>query len=319
MAFLRLLSRGLQRIALLGLTACADTAHDDTAEARALVVADATVQRAYDVLETGGAGQLRQILSELDGAAKASEDGQAYFYAGAFRIWAIVNSSTVGDLLALPTLIQDGLKSLERGHQLLPNDFRATSFLGLGQLTIGNMLGDQALIAAGLRTFETGFAQMPQYAYYLRAVSQSGAGRESASFKMALEDMRALMRGCAYPPGEQPYSFRYPSAPKEAPVPWVCLNEGMVPHVWEGVFTTYGDIMLKAGDVAAGRALYRSVQTAPHYADWPYRSLLEERLQTADARAAQYADRNPLNDPVMWTAGPHTCVGCHQEGGTPVR
>lgn len=320
MAFLSFSSRCLLSFTLIGVAACSDQFRDDDAtEASALLAPNATTQRAYDVLSAGRVGELRQVLSELDSAAETRDDGYANFYAGAFGIWAIGSSSTVNDVFALPSLIQDSLKRLERGHQLLPNDFRATSFLALGQLFIGNAFGDQALITAGQRTFEQGFAQMPAYAHYLRACSLSGTNRQSDLFKMSLDDMRGLMKECAYPAGDGPYSYRYPSDPQAAPHPSICLNEGMVPHVWEGVFTTYGDLMVKAGDVAAGRALYQSVQTAPHYADWPYRSALEERLQNASTRAAQHADRNPLNDPVLWTLGPLICVGCHQKGGAPVR
>ncbi|MET0341550.1 MAG: hypothetical protein ABW252_11165 [Polyangiales bacterium] len=313
--------RSLLVIALLGAAACgAEPAHDEAPAASAQQAAATTVtDRAFDVLAAGRAPQLGQVLSELDAEAKARESGYAYFYGGAFRIWAIVNSSSLTDMLALPTHIQEGLARLERGHELLPNDFRATSFLAMGQLIIGNTLGDAALVDAGLRTFEVGLAQMPAYGHYLRAVAQSGTARDSALFKRSIEDMRAVMRECDYPTGAVPYSYVYPVDGEDARRPHVCLNDGIVPHVWEGVFATYGDIMLKAGDVAAGRALYESAKSAPNYASWPYRAALEERLQTADKRSAQYTDRNALNDPVMWTAGPMTCVGCHQTGGTPVR
>ena len=170
MAFLPFLRGCSLSFALLFASACGVEAdHHEATEASALYAGEATTEHAFEVLSAGRTAELRQVLSDLDRAATASDDGYASFYAGAFRIWAIVNSSSIGDLLALPGLAQDGLKSLGRGHQLLPNDFRATSFLGLGQLILGNTLGDKALVTAGLGTFETGLAQMPAYARYLRA------------------------------------------------------------------------------------------------------------------------------------------------------
>jgi hypothetical protein len=73
-------------------------------------------------------------------------------------------------------------------------------------------------------------------------------------------------------------------------------------------------MVLKAGgDAERARALYRSAQTSPTYDSWPFASLLEERIATAEARRAQYADPNPLNDPPVWALDGHICRGCHQQ------
>ena len=129
---------------------------------------------------------------------------------------------------------------------------------------------------------------------------------------MAISDLAALTDACGYET-DASGSFQYLSGRQDYQH-HVCNNEAIVPHVFEGVFITYGDYALKAGFAPDKvRAIYSSAKNSPTYADWPFAHELEKRLEQIEVRAGLYADQDPFNDPPLWTAGKWVCVGCHQK------
>ena len=48
-------------------------------------------------------------------------------------------------------------------------------------------------------------------------------------------------------------------------------------------------------------------------ATWPFHALAQQRVATAAARVALYADADPANDPPIVGTGREACVYCHRE------
>jgi len=270
--------------------------------------------RAFGALSRRSVNDVRSSVVELDRATAIDpKDGYAMFYSGALRLMLLAQTSTLRDVIELPSLISEVLTRLEKAHELLPDDFRVTSFLALSQTMAGGLLGDPKQLDEGLRVFELGLEQHKPYGHFLRALALAPQPRDDPKFELAVSDMLAVATECGYPDGDATARYSYPSDPSNSVSPHVCLNEGFVPHVWEGVFLAYGDIALKAGWKAEdARALYRSAQSAPGYDTWPFADVLEARIDDADNRAKRHQDRNPFNDPELW--GTQICAGCHQRG-----
>ena len=279
------------------------------------VVAADSIAQAYAALTRGDPSTIDATLEALDRALAARPDGGfENFYAGTFRIWKLSEGSLgLGDILRTPNLADETLDRLGRARMLMPDDFRVPGFLGLAQVNAGNLSSDDAMLQKGLATLDQAIAQFPAYGHYLRAMSTSGLAKDSALFRGAVDDMAALTKACVLTESDGEVAYVYPSGPTAAPSPHVCLNDGIVPHVWEGIFITFGDLALKSGaSPARVRALYRSAQTSPTYASWPFAKLLEQRLARVDSDVKLYADDNPLNDPEIWATEGHICTGCHK-------
>lgn len=270
--------------------------------------------RAYGALSRGSVSDVRRSVVELDLATAIDpKDGYAMFYSGALRLMLLAESSTLADVIEAPIRLSEVLTRLDKAHGLLPDDFRVTSFLALSQTMAGGLLGDSKLLDDGRDMFELGFEQHEPYGHFLRATALAPLARDDPKFELAVSDMLAAATGCGFPDGDATARYRYPSDPTSNVSPNVCLNEGIVPHVWEGFLIAYGDIALKAGWKAEeARALYRSAQSAPSYDTWPFADVLEARIEDADNRAKAYQDQNPFNDPELWAA--KICAGCHQRG-----
>lgn len=260
---------------------------------------------AYAALTRGDKAAIPEVVTAIDRQSSSQpEDPYAVFYAGAFRLWQLAENLDLGSA-------QGVLDNLERAHELLPDDFRITGFYGLSQVIIGG-IGDAALLGAGLQTLEHGVGQQSTYGHFLRATAVSTLSSTHPAFKTALSDMEGVGPDCKVEIDTEG-TYHYPTD-LTVSRPRVCTNDGIVPHAWEGYFASFGDIALKAGEPAErARALYRSAMTAPTYKDWPFKQLLEQRIEAAEANAAAYADANPLNDPGVWSLGGNICVGCHQK------
>ena len=274
------------------------------------------VTSAYAAITRGDKTALDSVLVALDAAHKAHpDDGQLAFYAGTMRLWKLSELALgVADLLRTPSLPDEILSRLEQARALIPNDFRVPGFLGLAQVNAGLLVSNQPLIDKGLATLDQAIAQFPAYGHFLRAASTAGMAKDDPLFSQALDDLVALTRECLYEEGDAETAYVYPREPSQAPIPQVCLDDGIVPHVWEGIFMLYGDMALKAGwSTPRVRALYRSAQTAPNYKSWPFAPSLEQRIAQGAENARLFADQNPLNDPGLWVTSGHICTGCHQE------
>lgn len=258
---------------------------------------------AYAALTRGDRSSLPSIVAAIDAQSAANPDDRyAVFYAGVFRLWGLAEG---GDITGAPGVIDN----LERAHELLPDDFRVTGFYGMSQVMFGSLTDPQAL-DTGLEVLALAVKQQSAYGHFLRATAVSGFPADDPNFKIALTDLLGFGQDCVMPDSEGIYHYPTNDEPSRSRV---CNDESIVPHVWEGYFLTAGDIALKTGwDATKASALYRSVQTSPHYETWPFKAVLEQRIADAEANAAAYADGNPLNDPATWVLSGNICVGCHQ-------
>jgi hypothetical protein len=92
--------------------------------------------------------------------------------------------------------------------------------------------------------------------------------------------------------------------------PEICANEGMAPRNLQGSLTLFGDLYLKAGQLAPAQTWYTLARAFPDTATWTFASILDDRIANAAARAALYAD--PTNDPPIIGATTEACAMCHQ-------
>jgi hypothetical protein len=290
-----------------------ETAVKSTTDAGAAVD---VVDEAFEALRLGNKKKWPKLIAALDERVKQRpEDGMAVFYSGAMRFWKLIEGTNgVVDLVQNLSLPDEILSRFSRARTLLPDDFRVPAFYGLVQTSFGMLAGDSDLSKAGAQTLEQAIALYPAYGYFLRASATSPAAIDDPLFATTMSDMEGIFRECLIERRDGEVTYTYPQGPKVAARPHICLNDSIIPHVWEGTLISFGDMALKAGWGAERvRALYRSARTAPNYADWPFAAMLEARIEEAEEHARLYADANPLNDPLPWAAQGNLCVGCHQE------
>lgn len=276
------------------------------------------VANAYAALVAGDHDALPAVIAALDDAvARAPEDGVSAFYGGTMRLWRLtrLREAPQPDLAQMALEAQTMLRLLEDARALRPESEHVAAFLGVAQVSVGQFIGDESRIERGRAVLEEAVPLHPVYVNGVRAITLGALPRSHPAFSDAVAAMQAVIAGCGLvASGEEGFSFAYPEGPQPS-ARRMCNDSGIVAHVWEGIFLTFGDIAVKQGEPARARALYANARSAPSFATWTLRDLLDERIAQADARAALYLDDDPGNDPKTWMEGDRICTGCHASEG----
>jgi hypothetical protein len=272
--------------------------------------ASSVLNTAYQALVTGAPDEAPALVQAVDAVVQQDpSDGRATLYSGFMRLWEMDQGG-----LGLAQLLETSTTAVARfalARQLLPDDDRAPGILGLTRVRVGKAIGDSNMVNQGMSDLDAGIAVFPTYAHFLRAQATDTAPGSSTDFADVVTHMFAVLDACQQAPDASGV-YAYPPGPFDAKRR-LCNDEGLVLHVFEGFFLHFGDYLLKAGWAADKvRPIYRSAMSSPTFGHWPFASLLQQRIDQADQRAALYADSDPTNDPTLFSASGQQCLGCHQ-------
>jgi hypothetical protein len=293
--------------------ACSDAArHEPTAQTSG--DSGSPIANAYSALERGDYAALPGVIAALDQAVASDPTNESsVFYAGVMRLWRTTqradDPSYSDSDWAKDT--STAFTDLDTARKLNPNDPHAAGFYGIAQVNAGDLVKNQPTIDMGGQILDDAVSLYPAYIHGIQALAFGALAKDNADFPKATEALASTMNACV--PGTAdagaatlPYPAHVPSDRIGA-----CSDDGVVAHVWEGFWLTYGDIVAKNGDAANAKIAYETAKSAPHYDKWVLTDTLEERLTDLDSRTQLYTDADSTNDPTTWMQEGHLCVGCH--------
>jgi hypothetical protein len=92
-----------------------------------------------------------------------------------------------------------------------------------------------------------------------------------------------------------------------------CWNSWIAPHNFEGFFLNMGDMLVKQGDPATARRVYANAKLSKTYQEWPFKSVLEDRIARAEENVALFRNPQPAEKTrTMMISSAFGCTGCHQ-------
>ncbi|HET9959725.1 MAG TPA: hypothetical protein VFQ61_34770 [Polyangiaceae bacterium] len=256
----------------------------------------------------------------LDAAAQANpEHGRIAFDRALAHDWhtAEWRRDPSQDANAIQTERQ-GLASLfQTAYEKNPDDPRVGCFLGLQLVGAGRALQQEQLMQQGFDVLKRAVDAWPEFNLFCLGIAYDRLPASDPDYALALKAALDNIEVCygAKLDRENPnvdltpyLAQRTSKGPKRA-----CWNDPIAPHNGEGFFLWVGDLFVKQGNVAAARIAYNNVKLMPEYKGWPYRDVLEERLNSdLEAKSALYWDDDRDNDPTF--AGDEVnrrCVICH--------
>lgn len=268
----------------------------------------------YQSLVAADHAALPRLIPSMDALFERNpDDGVVAFYSGIVHLWNLTRArqDPNRDLLSMAIESDTAIASFERAVVLRPTSEHAAAFLGAALLAVGDYIGNEVRIEEGRRVIDGAVPLHPAYVNGVRGIGFGALARSHPLFAEAEPALFAVVEACGYQgSGEFGLRFAYPEGALPSPRR-VCNDSGLVAHVWEGLFLTFGDVLVKQGDAARARVVYENARSSPAYDRWILRDLLEERIAGADARAALYLDDDPANDPLTWMEEDQVCVGCH--------
>ncbi|WP_394835701.1 hypothetical protein LVJ94_02070 [Pendulispora rubella] len=254
----------------------------------------------------------------LDGAAAAApQDGPVSFVRGLAHLWH------VGEFArdprpngpALETEARASLELFSTAKQKNPDDARVDCFLGLQQLNAGRAIHDDALVQQGYATLEAGVRAWPQFSLFCKSLAYDGLPASDPDYAKAVDAAFDTYEACFGEKADRnhPDISKYLDRATDTGPNRACWNDWIAPHNAEGFYLYWGDLLVKQGKVDVARIVYNNAKLVKEYPKWPYKSLLDDRLNAnLQAKAALYWDADPKNDPPLGGASAgHACTYCH--------
>lgn len=240
---------------------------------------------------------------------------------GFLHIWKITERYRMKEV---PATIVDEIilskKYFKDSHELNPADTRITGFYGDSQLVTGQIFHDEREQTRGYFTLKRAISAWPEFNYFTGGYVMSVLSPDSKNFKEGLEWQWKTMDLCAEQkinrnnPDFTPYMhLETQQGPKRA-----CWNSWIAPYNFEGFFLNMGDMLVKAGDVNTAIKIYNNAKLAKNYSSWPFKNLLEKRIQNAQENIKNFQQEFISPDKSIMFNGGYGCVACHQNPSSPL-
>lgn len=285
--------------------------------AQAATDADVRAARAFfwQTFENGRYDESPQAISRLTAAyIQNPRDPETTLLLGLAHLWRLGERARLTQ--RDPRITEHAVlaeKYLKEAQRLAPDDARIPGWLGSVQLALGKIDQNEKLVRTGYYTLRDGVRDFPEFNAFTLGYALSRLPATDPKYREAVDYMWTSLRACRQLDPDSVDGGRFLSAADAADAVRACWNGPKAPHNVEGFFLNMGDMLVKAGDVALARKIYRYAELSPTYAQWQYKDVLEQHSRDADARAARFRDPDPNNDPAMMIDAAYDCMACHQK------
>src|SRR5262245_5851594 len=271
----------------------------------------------WDTLHAGTYGAIADVLERLQAALSGCPGNPSLTRHVAWaNVWRIVESARGAATAAeLGESLSVTRPTFALAYTMEPDDSRILGFLGSVTFGEGYALGNVAEQAQGLAMLDEAVAAWPEFNLSSAGYATSGLPQDVPGFQRALDDQWRTLDLCAGAPVDRHEPDLAPLLRREthAGRQRACFNSWIAPFNWEGFFLNFGDMLVKNRDPRTAVRIYAAAKLDQSYERWPYRSVLEARIQNAEANVAAFnrSDPPPGDDTIML----HTtfgCTGCHQ-------
>lgn len=214
----------------------------------------------------------------------------------------------------------------EEAYRLRPSDHRILGWLASVRMPLGRVHADPDRVEEGYRLLGESVRRYPEFNHFTAGFALARYPAEHERFHEALEHMWANIERCSGATADvEPPASAYDRARQADPA---CANTPGAPHNFEGFMLTLGDMLLKAGRPEQAREAYGRARTSPRYAEWPYRGILEERMERAPELAERFRHgereggpppgqgAGTLEEPKTVFGSGYSCAVCHARGGS---
>jgi hypothetical protein len=244
---------------------------------------------------------------------------------GFLHIWRAAESGRLPKDSRSATQLDDMILArsfFSEASQLNPRDARFQGFHAAAAMGTADLHKDEASIRKGYYAMHRAVDQWPEFNLFTKGYVLSQMAHASDLFAEGLEDQWKTLELCAEQKIDRgnvdfaPYMKQATTkGPKRA-----CWNSAIAPHNFEGFFLNMGDMLVKAGDIKTARQIYAQAKLSPTYKQWPYATLLEERIKNADKNVQPFQIPRettvPDDTPKIMFLSNVACMACHQKGGS---
>ncbi|MBS2017544.1 MAG: hypothetical protein JST00_31975 [Deltaproteobacteria bacterium] len=274
-------------------------------------------QQFWEVLHGGRYEAIPETLDRLTAVYLDNpNDAETAAHIGFLHIWRIAESARQPNLApSITDHVVLAHKYFGEAVQLAPSDVRFQGFLASLELMEGNIHKDEKLTRRGYFDLMDAKDAWPEFNLFTAGYVMSGLPHTESRYADAVEYQWETLDRCANEKVDRKtgafgkyMALETKEGPKRA-----CWNSWIAPHNFEGFFLNMGDMIVKQGDVATARQVYAQAKHSKTYASWPYREVLEKRIEEAETNVPRFRKppRTEKERPMMGDSA-FTCMACHQ-------
>lgn len=198
--------------------------------------------------------------------------------------------------------------------KLDPSDARYLGFLAGHTVAEGTLHKDERLIRKGYFMMLDAIKAWPEFNLFTGGYVMSRLPVDSPQFREGLEWQWQALDTCiegkldrANPDYSQYMVKETTEGTKRA-----CWNSWIAPHNLEGFFLNMGDMLVKSGDWQTAQRIYANARLLRSYPIWKYQSVLEDRINQAQANVAGLNASDGASKARMMINSEFACMACHQ-------
>lgn len=271
----------------------------------------------WQVLHQGQYTQIPYATKLLTAAyLKNPNDPEIAAHIGFLHIWKITERSR--EKTIEPTIVDEIIlskKYFADAVELNPADARYQGFLGDSMLVEGKIFHDEREQVRGYFKLQHAINMWPQFNYFTAGYPMSTLDPHSDQYKEAVSWQWKTLDLCAgtHVNKNNPDFTPYLNRETQQGLARACWNSWIAPHNFEGFFLNMGDMLVKQGDWHTGIKIYQNAKLSRTYSSWPYRDMLEKRIQNAKENVAnfQHTTTQSPDKNILFDSG-YGCVACHQ-------
>jgi hypothetical protein len=216
------------------------------------------------------------------------------------------------------TITDDSLvarRYFEEAVALNPADARTQGFLAGHIMIEGALHQDEKLTREGYYMLLDAIDAWPEFNLFTAGYVMSRLPADSPRFQEGLEWQWRTLEVCIEGKIDRanPDYFRHMDAENREGKKRACWNSWIAPHNLEGFFLNMGDMLVKAGDWQTAQKIYANAMQVDEYASWPYQTVLEQRIEQAQANVALFNAPDDTVNPRMMIDSAFACMACHQQ------
>ncbi len=199
-------------------------------------------------------------------------------------------------------------------YELNSDDTQTLGFLANVQLALGQIHRNQELIEEGVRLIALSIDRNPVFGLFSAAFGEVRAPTGSPVFQRGVERFWSYQDACMQTEVDRNNPDWAPYLPIEGGENWNCPNTENSLHRVEAFLLTFGDSLLKAGDLESAETMYKNIKYISTANNWKYKYLVKDRLKNLESHYEALQSPDPSDDPILvFSSKKYQCVVCHEQ------
>lgn len=292
------------------------------------MLANSANQFMWDNFHLGNYDSIPSIISKLKVAYKQDpKNPKVTSYIAFTSLWAFSERGRKDPDPSISYYVYQSNYFFKEAIKLNPEDARLRGFQSVTDICEGALKKNPAILAKGYINGLRSINKWPQFNKFAFSLIGSQRNKNSFMYKTAMKFQWQLIDDCSCKDLDKKTVLSDPDKvftkliaelkqSTDSKLKRVCWNSWIAPHNLEGFFLNFGDMLVKEGNIKEAREIYSAARLSPDYNNWPFQSVLEDRIRNAEINEVTF--NKPLeliittHQNQIFINSAFSCVGCHQ-------